>query len=523
MPGRLIAIPMRSRRSVATFAPPLLDPNTLRAAAQTVIEAAVAAGAQFADVRLNERREFRAGDAGMDGLLRFTYGCGLRVRVNGREAFVGSLDLSHDGLVQTASCAVAMARQLPPSDHASSFLSTPNVTGEWVAPLEIDPFAVSPDDHVFISHGFTTLARRWNVDAGGYFHWESENRIFASSAGSLVTQRWTRCWPNFGVGATTWRDDRGSTSLAISSFAPYTGGMEAILGPERHEALESAADEVAMLVRSPIAVGEVGRRPVVMDGHATAMVLGTALVPSLSAARLIGEEQDGAGTSFLTSAQPNPGQSLFAPSLEMWVEQEATQYGAARWDDEGVATRAFPLISAGTITNVLGTRTTIPAIAEAPELRGTVIPRTPSVPGVAFASDITLAPGARPPVIGIRPASSDSSLAALIATMQDGLIVRGGSYANLDQQGANGMVQPRFLIEVRRGVVVRRLIDTRLEFATRKLCAAITTVGDPSTVQWAPCTLGGGMLWNATQSVVKAPAMHFREINVVPNRAYDQH
>jgi len=516
--ARAFAIPVRSTRTVASFAPPLMSPDVLRTLARRGIEAAVHAGAQFADLRVSDRREYRAGGVNDPGLLSFTYGYGIRVRVNGGEAFVCGADPTPEGIVQAAQQAVVTARAVAAvSAPAVPLVLVPAVTGEWQAPIAIDPFAISPDEHVFASAGFNYYGRRCSALIRVAFGWESETRVFASSEGTLLTQGWTRFQPRVTLDASNWRLGWHTSQLVHPGFVPCTAGFEAILGDAPHTRLEAASAELEALMRYPFGPVEVGRGAVVLDGHAAASLLSATLVPALSLERVLGDEQDIGEGSFLAPPTVAMGEPLFAPHLHLAVEQGMPHFGAMQWDDEGVATTSFPLIEQGAIVNYLGTRASLAewthdASLEKPVQR----PRPPHVPGCAFALDVMTQPSSRPGALTMHPVASGPSLADLIKTMQSGYLVRNAS-VQVDQGGAGGILRPHFLFEVRRGAIVRRVLDARLEFSTRKLLAGMTAVGNAETVDTARGYVPGGVPWSLAFHTLTAPAVQCRDINIAAN------
>jgi len=498
---------MRSSRPVESFAPPLLDPDTLRRLSRDILDAATRAGASFADVRVSDKRFYSPARVGFPGWLEFRTGYGLRVRVDGRDAFVASADVTPEGIVRTATAAVAIGRQLANVAGPSAPLArVPVVTGEWNAAVDIDPFTVSPDEHVFVMSGYTTRRRHRGVMTSVAFQWESETRVMASTEGTSTTQRWTRFLPFAIIDYAHWRTRGHMLSLRVAPFQPGTAGYETVLGPERHEQLEAVVDEFNTLISYPIAVAEVGRKDVVLDGRAHAALLGATMVPALSAARILGEEQNSGGTSFLGSIDRAIGQQVGANGLEMWVDHGNTLYGAMHWDDEGVAAAAVPLIRDGRVVNVLATRTNASAVSQT----------TPPPLGTAFSPDVMTMPAARPGAFVVRPSASGGSLATLRESLKNGYIVR-NAWVGADQQGASGSLYPQLMFEVQKGAIVRRVVDVRLEFSTVKLLRSASAFGGASSMDWDTVSMSGGLPWSETSHFVAAPAVYLRDANIASN------
>jgi len=497
----------------------------MRTLATTAIEAATHAGAQFADIRISELREYSP--AGFYyGELMVIFGYGIRVRVNDCDAFVCGVDPTREGVIRATQTAIAAARdQAKVSGRGWPLVPTPVVKGEWTSPVKIDPFAISPEDHVVVQNGL----RLWEGRKSGVsaevsgMAWQGKTQVFASSEGSLVTQRTTRVHLFDGayLRYSNWRPDTEATIL-VPGIDPQTAGVEALLGDALHAHLEAAVDDFAQLMTYPLARAEVGRKDIVLDGHAFGTVLGYTVVPALMLGRALGEEQDSEGTSFLAPPAAIVGQALFAPALNLWVESAVPYYGAAQWDDEGVATRTVPLIEGGVVQRYLGTR----ASAGACTLERTTPSSTPagasdapastagSTLGVAFTSNALSFPAARPGTLAVRTVSPGPSLAELARMLRNGYLLRNGS-AVIDQQGAGGALIRGLLFEVRDGEIRRRLIGARLEFSTKKLLRTIPALGGSSSVATASHFLTGGLPWNATRSTLRAPAVILKDVNIV--------
>src|SRR4051812_6588632 len=83
----LWSLPTRSSQPVSVFAPDLVDPDTLRQLARRAIDAATAAGATYADIRIADRRMLMtqpaAADVPWDNRIGFEYSYGIRACING--------------------------------------------------------------------------------------------------------------------------------------------------------------------------------------------------------------------------------------------------------------------------------------------------------------------------------------------------------------------------------------------------------------------------------------------------------
>jgi len=515
-PRQTLAINPRSTKPLGALAPSLMAPEQLRQIARTAIDAAVHAGAQFADVRVAERRSYA--QMGLTDRVRVA----LRVRVADREAAALLGDASPEHIMAAARDAVATARTLGNLPPALPLVSMPVVTGEWRAPVSIDPFAISPNDHEFVRESFdlggipyTRLTRSRVVSTVCQFEWHAETRVFASSEGSMVTQYLAGAIPAIWLLRSAWRSEPlsgESVYVRAPGLFPMTAGFEAVIGAAPRARFEAAINEASEYGSYPMGVMDVGRHPIVFDGMLSASLIGNALLPALTLSRVLGYDANMEGVSFL----PPPTSSNAPPSLSrhlsLDVAPETPHWGAARWDDEGVVTQPVRLIDQGTIVEYLSTRGTGGAVAEWQAAQH----RPAAVPGVAFTFDTPLPRGLAPATV-VAPAPAGPSLPDLLPQMSDGLFAWGGGVA-VDEYGLGGTIFGGLLLEVRRGRIVREIAASRIEFSTLTLLRNITMLGGPASSQTSEVVVDGGIPWGRASISVAAPALGFKEVNVMSNR-----
>jgi len=513
-----VPVPARSSQALETFVRPVFEPAMLRTLATTAIDAARQAGATWADIRLGDRRAFGCGQ--LNAGLTVTCGFGLRVRVNGAAAFVGGSGLTTDTVVAAARSAVATARGLArtattASDGAGALAPVPVVTGEWATPIAIDPFAVSVDDHVFVAHSVESqwdglLSRTFQTTFLGYY-FTRETRVFASSEGSLVTQVLSNVETGSDFRKMVWGlQPFEDLVFPIPGIHPCAGGFEVAVQPNRVEHLQVAAEALARYAELPSGTLDVGRHDVVLDGRAHAYLVGEVILSALSLDRALGHQIDLAGTSFLAPPEEVVGTRVFSPLFSCAVAAGMPNYGAARWDDEGVATTALPLIDHGTVVNYLSDRTTFPA-----RPRVAAVSSSTTVPGLARTTDFDVAPYAMPPAVTVPAAATPAPLDALARQLGKGLLVH-GAYVAVDPRGYGGWIMPAMMCEVRGGVPVRRVFGSRLMFSTKRFLATLSAVGDASTLDTTLVrTVVPGLPWRLMSRTVTAPAALYHNADVV--------
>jgi TldD protein len=399
-------------------------------------------------------------------------------------------------------------------------MPAPVVRGEWTTPVQIDPFAVSPDAHAKVLGAFTDTGNRvkdGGLDMPARLQWTAETRVFASSDGSLTTQRLLRSKPNIWVTGQLPRVLRkeGAIRLPVEGFAPASAGFESVTGLEVHDRIKATVEEAVRLASYPEVGVNVGRYEAVLDGSAMAAILGGTLAPALELDRVFGREADGVGTSFLAPISQVLGRTSFSPHLTVTANRAAPAYGAAKWDDEGVAVTPFPVIQRGAVVDYFTTRTSAPALAawyratgQSVQSRGSAVAWAATASPVGCASQLAMDSGAR-----------GATLDALLARMSNGIFIRGVQDRGVativsDQQLASGLCVPMAVFEVKRGQITRRVRGAALQFRTTKFWNAIAALGDATTQQHFVWDGVRGETWAETTLPVVAPAAQFRDVDV---------
>jgi TldD protein len=516
-PGVLGALPARSARPVAELLPDLVDADTLRKLALAAMDAARGAGASYADIRIANRRMldmmyfYHRPDIPPISSLGFDYSYGVRVRVDGGWAFASGADPTVDGVAGATRRAAGRARDLAKvSGPAPEFVAAPVVTGEWVTPVKIDPFSVSPDEHAYMLGAYMeATSRALGAETQPSFYWQSETRVFASTEGSLVTQRLAQARPRVTVDAEP--NVRRPAHLPVTEIAPESAGFEITQGSALQERIKAIAEETTRLLAYPIVSVEVGRYPAVLDGASIGAILGATLAPALELDRVLGLTADTGGTSFLAPPATILGRPMFSPALTVSADRTPPHLGAARWDDEGVATEAFPVIQHGAVVDYFATRGSAATLVPWYTSRGMPI----RAHGSAVAWMAAKAPVGTASSLLVHADAAGASLDALTRELGNGLLMRGVSDAFSDQQLTSGTLFPAMLFEVKHGQITRRFAGGAVQFGTAKFWKSLTTLGDESSVQSYvhEAEVGEGMMQMVQP--IRAPAGHVQELNVV--------
>src|SRR4051812_11640222 len=191
-------------------------------AATAAVEAALAAGARYADARaVHTRHEsMAAGNGDVEDLSQAeTAGVGVRALVGSSWGFFGLPDLTDAGARDAGAraAAIAQASSGVPGPAADLVPVEPQV-GSWANPVDVDPFEVSLATKGDLLAGATSTSHRAGADlAEGILQAWDTSTWFVSSQGARIDQRVRKC------GGGIWATVVGEGETQRRAFPPPPG------------------------------------------------------------------------------------------------------------------------------------------------------------------------------------------------------------------------------------------------------------------------------------------------------------
>jgi len=514
--SRIIPNTAAARRTNHNTWLPEPPPNDLfRELALVAMDVATQAGADFADIRIGVQREC------MNDWAQIAFGYGIRARVSGTWSFEHGTVLTRDGVASMTRAAVAGARTAAAVNAGIGFrtpepiASVPVVTGEWHAPIEVDPFSVPLDDFRRAERLFDGPVKRLGFSAaGGSLRWMQEIRVFASTEGSLVTQSWTR--GGLTVSGSVALPDNRSDTVGFQLGRPdgESVGFEVLYRPDYADRLVAAAETAIRWRELPLkSFSDVGRFPVVLDGAAFAAIVGNTLSLALDGDRLSGNESDASGRSFVQpfAAHPIQPPPEFSPLLSMHSHRSMPSSTAVQWDDDGVAPVACTLVDRGTIVDFHTTRETAPRFEEWYGVRH----RSVRLSGRALAPTPASIPMAIGGEVHVEPSVTRAADADLYRDVSHGFYIQGGR-VDPSPGLTMGVFMPDFVAEIVRGKPVARIDNLSMAFLTSAMLrTGLVAVGDATTVGASVVRTPKGMPWQYLEHPVTAPSARCKEMDVL--------
>jgi len=498
--------------------PPIEDPR-LKALTARALEAARSAGASYADVRLtHERVRVFSGNARIDDSESML--AGVRALVDGYWGFASSSVWSPDEMARLAREAVHQAKtNTLGKPRAVDLAPAPVIAeGHWEMPVAIDPFETSPFeisdflDSLIIYLSRTPKARILDDSCAAVV----QERAFASTVGSYCTQRCYRTGGGFSFERELEHGQRGSIGLDCLTFAGM--GWE-LFTAERiprvrdhtlYEEIDLALEELKQDLLLPVKPVEVGRYQAVFDPLTVAGILDETLGRATELDRALGYEANAGGTSYLNDPVTMLGSyQAGAPTLTVTAERsEAGAVGTVKWDDEGIAPDAFPLVKNGVLADFQTTRESARWLEAAYTKHG--IPLRSH--GCAAAPSAVFAQLQHTPNLTLAAGRDEKDFDSLVSGMVRGVAVKSAS-VDLDFQHSSGLGTGR-LYEVKQGKRVARLAGGFLFRATDLWKSLQALGGEGGLRRYGMSAMKGEPAQNYFHSVT-APAAMVKDLTII--------
>jgi len=452
----------------------------LAAVSDAAISTAKEAGASHVDVRIERTRNglLSLRDARPETQSDETNaGLGVRVIVNGAWGFASSPEISVDVAKKLAHTAVAMAKTSKPlSTELVSLVTEPVYANQtWVSDYEIDPFSVSDSDKkdrlADLSNRLLKSASVNHTSAHTMF--VKEQKHYADSYGTSTTQQRVRIQTQIeaiSIG------DHGFESMRTLA-QPAGFGWEWM--GNKHWDWDSEIAELPSLLAEKVAAPSVepGRYDVLVHPSNLWLTIHESIGHATELDRAIGYEANYAGTSFATPDKLNTLQ--YGSKLMNVTGDRATPHGLSTvgFDDEGVAAQRWDIIKDGLL--------------------------------VGYQLD-------RMPNVSLQPNPTGPTYEEMVASMEDGIIIKGDKSWSIDMQRYNFQFTGQQFHRVKNGKIVGQLKDVAYQATTTDFWGSMKVVGGPSTY-----VLGGAFNCGKAQPGQIAavshgcPAAIFDKVNIL--------
>jgi len=483
------------------------------------LNAAQAAGADYADIRIStNRRQFMATrEAIVAGVQDSeTSGFGVRVLVDGTWGFAASRDVTLDEVSRVAGVAVAQARanraaQLRPVELAPLDWTG---RGEWRSPVDIEPFDIPIEDKValLLEANAAAMAVQGVAFASSNMSFLREEKYFASTDGVITDQ--TVYKAAGGVNVTAVSSDRSDfQSRSSRDVMPKGIGYEHIVDSDFvGNAPIWAEDAVAKLSAKPV---EPGRYDLVLRPSHLWLTVHEAIAHPTELDRIMGFEANYAGTSFISSPEEFLGSFRYGPDF-MNIQGERTTPGALStvgWDDEGVRPDEYLIVKDGILNDLQTTREQAPWLSDWYASQG----RTVRSHGNSYGQSWAVTQFQRMPNINLLPhPDRDVSEEELIDGVENGILIDGDGSFSIDQQRYNAQFGGQVFYEIKNGRITGMLKDVAYQIRTPEFWNAMDLIGGESTY-FMGGSMGDGKGQPAQSNSIShgCPVTRHRDVTVI--------
>jgi TldD protein len=465
------------------------------------IEAALGAGASYADARAIERRSqlVTTKNGEVETVSdQETEGIGIRVLVDGAWGFACDRRLEDAGAREAAERAAAFARAAPGS-HERELAPLEPQRGSYRTEFQRDPVDVPLAEKIALCLRADEAMKHEDVKVRtASVRAVRESKVFVSSEGSEIDQLFVDC--GAGIDAIAVGDGlhqmRSYPSAHTGSSAQ--AGWEYVEGLELEREAPRVGEEAAALLRADECPS--GRMTVVIDSEQMALQVHESVGHPTELDRVYGTEAAYAGTSFLA---PDDLGSLRYGSPQMNITSDATTpggMGSFGYDDEGVPAGRTPVVQEGVLRGFLTSRETAARIGSGAggSMRADGWNRMPLI----RMTNLHLEPG-------------QGSLDDLLADVDAGIYLATNKSWSIDDKRLNFQFGTQVAWEIKNGKLGRLLRDATYTGITPEFWGSLDAAGGPETwTLYGLTNCGKGQPGQIAAVSHGAPVARFRDVQV---------
>ena len=475
---------------------PGLDAAQKKRLADVALNAAKAAGASYADVRI--QRTLNQGIFTREKQVQNiasteSFGVGIRVIAGGTWGFAATNNVTDAGLAKTAQQAVAIAKANSKVQKEPVKLAPQKGYGEvsWKAPIKINAFGVPIKEKVdlLLAANGAALENGASFVNSALFQ-VNEQKYFASTDGSYIDQDIHRIWPTFGVTVVDRASGKFRSRQALS--VPMGMGYEyltpqasdKIAGPtgtdvigykNSYDMLEDAA-RAAKQTKLKITCKSVtpGKYDLVLDPHHLGLTIHESVGHPLELDRVLGYEANFAGTSFATLDWRKKGLPYGSKQVNIVADKlQANSLGAVGWDDEGVKTKEWTLIDQGKLIDYEKIRDQAYIVGQ------------DASDGCCYAQSWRDVQFQRMPNVSLRPSAAKMTPDELVKGVEKGIYIVGNGSFSIDQQRYNSQFGGQLFYAIENGKITEMLEDVAYQTNTLEFWGACQGSCDASDYRFA--------------------------------------
>jgi len=474
--------------------------------ADAALDTARKAGASYADIRINRYRNqfIFTRDRRVQNIVNTEdYGFGVRVIAGGTWGFASSSVVTADEIAKVAAQAVGIAKANAAINAEPVKLAPVDAYNEtWNTPVAKNPFEMplQPKLDLLLQINEEALKVPGASFVSASMLFVNEHKYFASTEGSHIEQSLMRSYPSFSVTAV----DRASGKFYSRDClaAPSGMGYEYVESyPLLQEAKVAAEEAVAMHKAKPV---QPGQKTLILHPTNPWLTIHESVGHPTELDRALGYEANFAGTSFLTTDKL--GTFAFGSKLVNIIADKTQERGMATcgFDDDGVKTTRWPLITDGVFVDYQTTRDQAHLINQK------------ASHGCSYADNWSSVPFQRMPNVSLQPGEKDLSEQDILSATDDGIYIKGDGSYSIDHQRYNFQFSGQTFWEVKGGKITTQLRDVAYQSNTPEFWKSCDLLGGQSTYLLGGAFSDGKGQPTQTNSVSHGcPIARFARVNIL--------
>lgn len=471
--------------------------------ASTAVQAALEAGATYADARVSLRRHerIRAQNGELDAVTNTDdLGIGVRALVGASWGFAATSQLTEAAAATAGAQAAATAQASALVPGKGLELAEVAVNQDrYATPHVENPFDVPLRDKVEVVISATRLMHEVEgvmVATAELTFWETE-KWFVSSQGHRIFQHLVES--GCGMDATAVGEAETQRRSYPQSFGHVeTGGYEMVRELDLVGNAPRIAEEAVALLSAPDCPS--GDLDLILGSSQVALQIHESVGHAIELDRILGWEAAFAGTSFLDLDQLGTltyGSDLMNITADATIPRALATYG---YDDEGTPAQRVPIVEEGRWVGVLSGR-------DSAHLAG--LPPG----GMVRADGFARMPMVRMTNVGLLP--GDSSLEEMISETKHGVVMDTNRSWSIDDKRLNFQFGCEIGWEVKNGKRVRMVKNPTYTGITPRFWGSMDMLaGEDEWVPWGLPNCGKGQPVQIGHTGHPASPARFRNVRV---------
>ncbi len=488
---------------------PSIEDEKLKQLIQTAIDAAVTAGASYADARLTFTQNLIGGDSPRPTRAE-TMGFGVRALYDGYWGFASTPIWNAVEAARLGRSAAAQAKSNvlgSPREADLAPIIAP-ASGNWVMPVKDDPFVMAYEEISDFMRGLKLFIM--GLDGASQpmttCRFLRQDKAFGNSLGQFTTQRLYRS--EGGVAWTAWE----ALPIRLDCLTPAGLGFEYFRDqPLRHYIEQAQAEATQDLELASVPV-DVGRYSTLINAQGVASIMSPTIGAATELDRAMGYEANAGGTSYIVSPDEMLGKlRIGSAKVNILADRsEAGSVGCVRWDDEGVEPPRFELVKDGVLANMQTNREASGWIKS--HYSNTSQPWVSF--GCAYAPDAIDAPLVHSADLHLQAApNSNEKLDELRQSIDKGIEWK-SPIISMDFQQVTGIARGT-AYEIRNGKRFARIQDAGMLFRSPELWGNLTHLGGNDSIRRFGTYASKGEPNQTSCHSASAPPVIFKEMTFV--------